>query len=72
MARKPGRSAVVERVEKALLPDPFLLLDKKAVHYRDLSSRSAKRQRGDPSPDQDGFAKADVMLFRGGHLRLIY
>jgi hypothetical protein len=41
----PGQQrAVVERVKVTLLVDPALLLDKDAVHQRDLARRAAKAE----------------------------
>ena len=67
----PGQQhAIVEGVQKALLPEPALLVDQDAVHHRDLPCRAAEAERRDPRPDPHGLAKGDAMIFgRSGGAR---
>jgi hypothetical protein len=64
---RPGQEhAVVERMQKAALADPALLLDQDAVHDRDLPGRPAEAQRGDPGPDAERLAERNAV---GGDVR---
>jgi hypothetical protein len=62
--RPRQKHAEIERVEEALLPDPFLLVDQDAVHDRNLPRRAAEAQRRDPRPDANRLAKADAVIGR--------
>ncbi len=55
--------AVVQRLQEALLADPFLLLDDDAMHDGDLSGRAAEGQCRDARPDAHRFAEGNAMVF---------
>ena len=49
--------AIAQRMQEALLADPFLLVDDDAMHDRDLPGRAAERQRRNAQPDAKRFGK---------------
>ena len=51
--------AVVQGVQEPCLGDPALLLDKDAMHDRDLSGRAAEAEHGDARPDPERLAPSD-------------
>ena len=55
---RPGQQhAEIERVQEALLADPFPLVDEHAVHQRDLAGGSAEGQDADLRPDGKRFTE---------------
>ena len=54
--RSRHQHAETERIEEAAVIDPFALIDKHAVHQRDLSGRPAERQQADAQPNGERFA----------------
>src|SRR5436190_5709194 len=67
---------IVEPVQKALFGNPPFLLDKDAMHCRDLAGGTAKAERRDAHPCPEGLAHAYAM--RGhvgdgaGHSRIVH
>ncbi|MCY1235517.1 hypothetical protein D9M72_481360 [compost metagenome] len=53
--------AVVQRMQEAMLADPALLIDKDAMHHRDLSGRATEAEGRNACPNPDGFAKRDAV-----------
>ena len=56
--------AIVQRMQKALLTNPALFLDKYAMHHRNLSRRTAKRECRYPRPDLDRITKRNAVALR--------
>ena len=54
--------AVVERLQEALLADPFLFLDDDAMHHRDLAGRPAEREGGDARPYLHRFGEGNAVV----------
>jgi hypothetical protein len=50
--------AEVERMQEAVLRDPFPLVDKDAVHERDLAGRAAERKHADLGPHEKRLVKS--------------
>ena len=57
-ARPPIRTTIA-RVQKPLLADPALLVDKDAVHHGNLPGRTAERQHGEAPPNPESVTKRD-------------
>ena len=58
MASGPGQQhAEIERMQIALLVDPFPLVDQHAVHQRDLAGRAAEGEHADLRPNVERLAE---------------
>ena len=57
------QGAVIQRLQEAMLADPFLLFDDDAVHDRDLAGRSAEGKCRDPRPHLHGFDEGNAVVF---------
>ena len=53
--------AEVQSMQKSVLTDPLLFLDKDAMHQRDLTGRSAEGKKSDPSPYPHCFGKRNAV-----------
>src|SRR4051812_4550716 len=66
------QDAEVERVEEALLVDPFALIDEHAMHDRDLACRSTEADEAELEPEAERLAKGDVFVHCRGQALLFH